>query len=110
MFESQTQQVQPPPPPPSQPSDIFASGPSSPSGPSFSQLTTLPEPSTSPVKNVDTVKDYLAQAEGRTLNPVEIAGLVSILQRALDGPDCKHAPLRLTLPPERKPLILPLSR
>ena len=110
MLESQTQQTQPPPPPPSQPPDFFASGPSSPTGPSFPQLTTLPEPSASPLKNIDAVKSYLEQTGGRPLNPVEIAGLVSMLQDTIDSADGKHAFLRLTLPSECKPLILPLSR
>ena len=99
MFGSQTQPTQPslPPPPAAQPSNFFANGPSPPAGPSFTQPPSLPEPSASPLKNVDAVKTYLEQSGGRPLNQVEIAGLVSMLQDSIDGADGTHAFLRLAL-------------
>lgn len=41
--------------------------------------------SASPSKNVDAVKNYLSENGSRQLNPVEIAGLVSLLQDSIDG-------------------------
>ena len=105
MFGSRAQPP-PPPPPVVRPPDFFASGPNSPAGPTFPRLTSLPEPSTSPLKNVDAVKTYLEQSEGRSLNQVEIAGLVSMLQDSIDGTDGTHAFLRHALFPSPKSLIL----
>ena len=68
------------PPQATRPSDFFANGPSTSAGPSSSQLPSLPEPSTSPLKNVGAVKTYLEQNGGRPFNQVEIAGLVSMLR------------------------------
>ena len=101
VFGSRTQPAQPPPPPPSaaRPPDFFANGPSPPVGPSFSQPMPLPEPSASPLKNVDAVKTYLEQSGGRPLNQVEIAGLVSMLQDSIDSADGTHVFLCPALSP-----------
>ena len=99
MFGSRAQPAQPPPPSPpaARPPNFFSKGPSPPAGPSSPQLTSLPEPSASPLKNVDAVKTYLEQNGGRSLNQVEIAGLVSMLQDSIDGADGTHAFLRHVL-------------
>lgn len=99
MFGSRTQLVQPlpPPPPAARPPDFFANGQNLPANPSNQQIPSLPEPSTSPLKNVDAVKTYLEQNGSRPLNPVEIAGLVSMLQDSMEGIDGEHAFSRLVL-------------
>ncbi|KAF9648635.1 hypothetical protein BDM02DRAFT_3143902 [Thelephora ganbajun] len=100
VFGSQTQPAQPPPA--ARPPNFFTNGPSPPPGPSFSQLTTLPESSTSPLKNVDAVKTYLEQSGGRPLNQVEIAGLVSMLQDSIDSIDDDiQQPFRFSKSPSR---------
>lgn len=95
MFGSQTQPVQPPTPPAVRPPDLLGMNP--PASPSILQLPSLPEPSASPLKNVDAVKTYLERSGGRPLNPVEIAGLVSMLQDSIDNVDGAHAFLRLAV-------------
>jgi len=99
VFGPRTQPAQPPPPPPAaaRPPNFFANGPSQPAGPPPLQLPSLPEPSASPLKNIDAVKTYLEQSGGRPLNQVEIAGLVSMLQDSMEGADGTHAFLRRAL-------------
>ncbi|KAF9784993.1 hypothetical protein BJ322DRAFT_1060813 [Thelephora terrestris] len=104
VFGSRTQPAQPlpPPPPAARPPDFFANRPSQPAGPSTSQLTALPELSTSPLKNVDAVKSYLEQNGSRPLNQVEIAGLVSMLQDSIDNiDDDTQQPFRFSKSPSR---------
>jgi hypothetical protein len=98
VFGPRTQPT-PPPPPAVQPPDPPPNGTNPSASPSILQLPSLPEPSASPLKNVDAVKTYLEQNGSRALNPVEIAGLVSMLQDSIDNIDGAHDSLRLVLLP-----------
>ena len=94
MFGPRTHPAQPSLPPPPDP---LAIGINTPSSPPVLHLPSLPEPSASPLKNVDAVKTYLEQNGGRPLHQVEIAGLVSMLQDSIDSVDGTHDFLLLAL-------------
>ena len=100
MFGSRTQPAQSPPA--TRPPDFFSNGQNQLPGSPTPQILPLPEPSASPLKNVDAVKTYLEQNGGRPLNQVEIAGLVSMLQDSIDNIDGARAFLCLTLLPMLK--------